>query len=584
MPTVRKGTRSVSTAALPGARLTAAETGASLGKRPGSATTQALTGLGNAALQIGADQYQRITREEKQRADQVAILDAGVALDRWELDRLHDTEHGALNTRGKASFGLPESIDEDFAKETGRIEKGLGNDDQKLAFAKMKAERGANVAMTVRRHVAGEMRTYEVETLKATTDNAHNLAILHALDPRRVGVELQKGVEALTTSLPRLGVTGEALDAQVRDFRSGVHVGVVNNLLANEQTRAAKVYFEETKSQIDGDVVDDVERAIRTGDVKGQAQKETARILASGGTLTEQRAAAKAIEDPDVQDEVLHRIEHESDVKDKQTRDDDEVLFRGVYDTIDKTKSIETIPANVWAKMNGAERSAARGYARALAKGEPVETDSATYYALMQQAMDDPTTFATLNMMKARNRLDDGDFKQLAGLQLSIRNAARSAEGKNEVERQLDSVRSQRDILNSSLERYGVDPKADSGTPDAKATAELARVVDKRIVAEQQPDASGKRREISNERVQQIVDEALSAQATRYGTIWGTLWHPFTYDFTDKTRRLIDTTINDIPPAERTAIETSLRTRGLPISDPVIVDTYINGQLRLRRK
>jgi hypothetical protein len=578
MPVARKYSRQATTAALPGARLTAGETPGSLG-RPPSATTEAIGRLGETVAGVGIHAYTQMAADERKRAYDVAMLDASNKLDAWELDKLHDTDHGALNLRGKASFELPEQVDEDFLKVSTDIEKGLSTPEQKIAFAKMRADRRMNVAMTVRRHVAGEMRTYEAETVKATVEHASSLAITNALDPKRVGEELQKGVDAIRTSGPRLGVTGEALDQQVRDFSSGVHVGVIENLLANHETKKANIYFEEQKAKgtINGDKLDEVTKMVRAGTVKGEAQTETAKILAAGGTLAEQRARAKTIEDADVQDEVLSRIEHESVVKDKIEQDDKETMMRNVYGIVDKAKSIDQIPPNVWAKIDGPQRSALREYATRLAKGEPVTTDQPTYYSLMQQAMDDPAAFSRVNLLGSRHKLSDTDFQEIARMQVSFRNGERSAA----TEHLLDGFRSRKEIVDNSLVQYGLDPNAKPDTDQGKANAELRRLVDRRIDLKQMPDETGKKREVSNTEMQQIVDGILSQDEQVPGS-WRALYNPWGYDYLNKQKRLIDYTISDVPAKDRQAIEDGLRRRSLPVSDTVILNTFIDRQISAR--
>lgn len=576
MPVARKYNRQTTTAAMPGVRLQAGETAASLG-RPSTATAEALTRLGETGAAIGVNEYTKLAAQEKKHADETALLDASNKLDQWEIDTLHDPEHGALNLRGKDAFDLPEKVDDSFLKATADIEKGLGSPEQKLAFEKMKADRKANVAMTVRRHVAGEMQTYKADTMKATVANAHNLAITNALDPRRVGEELDKGVLAIRTMAPQLGITGPALDQQVQDFTSATHVGVIENLLANHETTKAKIYFEEHGKAINGDQIDNVTKMVRAGTVKGEAQQATAKILAEGGTLTEQRAKAKQIEDPDVQDEVLQRIEHESVVKDKIDQDTKESMLRTVYDAVDKTKSVDGIPANIWSKIDGPQRSALREYATRLAKGEPVTTDQPTYYSLMQKAMDDTAAFSRVNLLDFKHKLSDTDFQEIGRMQVSFRNNERNVT----TERLLDSFRTRQGVVNNTLVQYGLDPNAKPDTAAGQAVAELRRLVDLRVDAAQQPDLTGKKREVSNTEIQQITDSILSQSETVPGS-WRALYRPFTYDLMNTDKRLLDYTINDVPQADRNEIETKLRNRGMPVSDVLILDTYIDGQLQKR--
>src|SRR5262245_31079405 len=151
MPTVRTlGGQRVSTAALPGERLTGAATAESLGagaarQRAGAwgAVADTAHGLGRQFVAMDAE---HVTRA-RNHANEVALLEAKNKLDQWELDRLYAPDSGALNVHGKGSFELPEKIDEEFGKFAGGIEAGLANDEQRLAFAKLRQQRGSDVSL-----------------------------------------------------------------------------------------------------------------------------------------------------------------------------------------------------------------------------------------------------------------------------------------------------------------------------------------------------------------------------------------------------------------------------------------------------
>ena len=352
MPVVRGAERQVGTAALPGARRQAAETAESQGAglaRARATINDTIGAVGNMAARAGIAAFTGLREQERERANQVALLAASSELDKWELERLHDPEKGALNVRGEASFTLPEDIDQEYEKVAGTIEAKLGTPEQKAAWSRMKQERGANIALNIRRHVAGEMRTYETTKLKATIEGAQQLAIANALDPRRVGVEMTRAIDAMRAAAPRLGVSQEVLDQQIRAFQSGTHEGVIENLIANDQERAAAAYFAEAREQIHGDRHDDITKMLEAGSLKKQGQEESDKIIAAGGTLTEQRAKAKQIADPKLRDEVMARIEHEATVQDRVEREQKEATMRGAYDIVDRTGRVGAIPSNVWA-------------------------------------------------------------------------------------------------------------------------------------------------------------------------------------------------------------------------------------------
>jgi len=575
MPVVQKARRDVGTAALPGARRQAAETSTSTGadlSRQKARTSEVLGAVGRQVTQFGGDAYARIKLEERQKADEVARLGWQTKLDAFETG-LYDPQSGVMNLEGEASFGLPEKVDEDFAKLAGGIEQGLSTDEQRLQFRQDAANRGSNIALNVRRKVSGEMKKFDLSQTEAQVAAAGNLAKLNALDPRRVGVEIDRGVEVIVGYGKRNGLPKEAVDVQVLKFQSDAHVGVIDNLLSNGNERAAAVYFEEAKEagQIAGDRIDEVEKAIDAGTLRKQAQTSSDEILRAGGTLTEQREKARAIDDPKLRDEVMQRIEHEATVNERAERDAHESLLRGVYDRLDRVNSIDAIPPGDWARMEPSERAGARSYVRARAEGVPIKTDSPTYYRLMQQAGDDPDGFAKVNLLSSRSRLDDGDFNQLANLQRSIK-----AGKLTQANADLAGFRTKNDIVNDTLTQYGIDPSAKYDTAEGRAIAQLRRMLDLRVEAAQ--DAGGK---VTNVEVQQTLDEILSQSVTVPGSWWN-FW-PGGKSMSDTSKRVIDLDPEDVPASERQTIENALRKAGRPVTPTTVLDLYIRGLQRKAR-
>jgi len=556
MPTVQRyGERKVGTAPIPGVRKTAADTPASLGAGVGAA----MAGVGAQVAQIGVQQFAELQAHERERADDVALMDAKNQLARWETDRLYDPETGALAQKGKNALGLPETLDAELATLTGEIEQRL-NARQRDKFAKVKGDAGLNLHATIQRHIFGQIQAYEGEELQARIENGQSLAIANAMDPRRVGVELNSVIDDVKKSAPRLGLGPEQVKAQVEKITSATHVGVIERLLTNEQTNAAQIYFEETKGQIAGDAMARVEKGLEEGTLRGDSQKQADAIIAKGGTLTEQRAAVKAIEDPKLRDEVQQRVEHEAAVQEKITRDTDEATLTSAYNTIDQSHDVRAIPPATWAALPGNSRAALRAYAEHAAKGTPVETDLPTYYALMQQAAEDPETFVGQNLLNYKHKLDEVEFKQIAGLQLSIRSGDRAKADKG-----LDDFRTETSVINDALSIAGIEP-----TPADKDTAGKARVARFRgLVADEVRRVQDvTKKKATNDDLEAIAQRILAREITDKGWFW------------DSTRSLATAAIADVPPADRTQIEDALRRHGQPLNDDTVLDVWLKKQIR----
>lgn len=585
MAIVPYGQRKVQTAALPGVRRTAAETQASQGvgvfeaeARAALVKGQAAAGTANAAArlanQVGSsvEQVTDLIVAERRKADEVQSLANENQLSTWVNKRLYDPQTGALNVKGKDAMPVPEQVFRDFEAFAGEIERGLPNERQKLAFEQQRAQVALNLDGALKRHVFGEMQKYDATETQSAIANNVQAAITNANDPRMVGQSLTKALGAAAGYAKRNGVGPEVAAQQADAIKEQTHTGVIASLIAQDNTKAAAVYFEEVKNagQLKGEALTKIEKALAEGKARKIAQLEADKIIAAGGSLTSQREKARQIEDADVRDNVMQRIEHESAVQEKAERDRDVLTLRGAYNLIDQSGGdINSIPATVWTSLEGAQRSALRSYANALAKGVPIETDLPTYYSLMQQAAKDPATFLNQNLLNYRAKLDETEFKQLAGLQLAMGQG-----DTKKVEKELGGFRTNNQILEDALAGYGLDPAAKPTTEGGKAIAQLRRMLDVRV--QTQEALTGKKP--TNTDIQGMIDGILSQSTKVPGSWWNAF--PGGKPFFDQEKRLIDTAIEDVPADERRLVEQALKAKGRPISDATVLDLYLESQAR----
>jgi hypothetical protein len=595
MPRVPTLSRQVDPTALPGARRTAAETAASRGAgvfeaeaglaltrgRNAQMTGNAIAGFGDTITRAGSVLGQ-IAQAEQQRADEVALLDADNKLSAWERTRLYDPNGGALATKGRDSFGLPESVAGEFEQAAGEIEKGLGTDRQRRAFQRVKGNRSAQIDLTLRRHVLGEMQAYEAGELKAFVDNSLSDMAANATDPRRAGFELAKAVDAVQRSGPRLGLGPEQIEAQVGAIRTKGHVGVIESLISQGQPGAARAYFEEAKEQINGDAITRVEKVLREGTIRKQSQTLVDKIVAEGGTLTEQRNKAKAIDDPDVRDSVTQRLEHEAVVRERADREANENLLRGVYAVVEESGGdVSVVEPALWAQLDAKDLAGIRAYARGIAKGEPVETDLETYYALMNRAVSTNKGFLTENLLRYKGKLSEGDFQQMANLQRSLRENAigAAAEGeRNKNKLVVDEFMSKTQVFDDRLTAYGIDPNPKAGTPEAKSVAQLRGMLD-RQVRSLSGGETGKT--ATNDEYREMLDGLLSSQVTvrKEGSWMGAFTSAPFFD-ADVQRRPFELSVDDVPQSDRTRIEQLLRARRIPVNDATVLEAFIEARFR----
>jgi hypothetical protein len=574
MPTVPRVQRQVRREALPGVRLTAAETATSQGAGLAEAqaqSSQAMAGFGatvaNAGIGIVGAELQR----ERDRADQVSILAYQRKLGEWENKRVTE----ALQVQGKDAMTLPEDLAAEFAQITGELDKELTNDRQRAMAERLKTDRGLGIDLTMRRHVSKEMDRYEAEELKGFLSNSVNTAILNANDPKRVFAELGAAEAALRTHGKNTGMGPEAIERSVLALQTETHGGVIERLLANEQDKAAKVYFEEAKAagQISGEAVANIEKALEEGALRGESQRQSDKIIASGGTLSEQRAAARAIEDPKLRDQVMQRIEHEATVKERETREMEDARFNSAYNTMEKAGgNIRAIPPAQWAAMSPGEKSAIRSEAERITRGVPVKTDLPTYYGLMERAGDDPANFVTENLLRYRHLLDDTEFKQLTNIQASIKAGNREAASKQG----LGDFLTNKEIVDNTLLQYGITPSGKDQTKEEQAaTIQFQRTL-QTLVSE---EAARTNKKPDDKWIQQAADRILSQTIT---TQTPTMFGFSAYKY--KTKPIVSLTIADVPSDQRKQIEAALKAKNMAVSDATVLDLYVLSQIPRTRK
>lgn len=576
MPTVPRPQRQIETRALPGARLSAAETDLSTGAGVEEARGRKWSTIGRSlggAIGQTAGVLGEIATQERDKADQVALLGASNQLSMWENKRLYEPTTGALSLKGKDAQGLPETIAGEYTEVADTIESGLTTARQKAAFQRYRLNKQGEIDLTIRRHVFGEMKAYDSQETQSAVDNAINAAIINANDPRRVGVELGNALEVARGYAKRNGVGPEALEGQLDAITTKAHVGVIEQLLSQDKTAAANVYFEETKSQINGEQQARIEKALQVGTAKKAGQVKADEILGAGGTLTEQREKARAIEDPDVRDNVMARLEHESAIQDKTQRDLEEANLNRAYQIVDSSKSVDGIPADLRAQL-AEHMPALRSYALSRARGVPVETDPKTFYSLMDKVAYDPEGFSTTNLLAYRNKLDEGDWKQLVGLQLSARKGDKAA-----VDHELAGFRTKNDIFDETIQQYGIDPKTKDKAV-LNSLAQLRSMIDLRVNAAQQPDANGKRTPVNNVELKRTIEGVISQTVHKDGTFSDLFWGGVPAWRNGTNTRLIDMQPEDVPADQKASLERALRAKQRPVTPQTVLDLYLELQVK----
>lgn len=575
MPTVPRVTRQVATAALPGVRKTAAETALSSGAGESLATARKFGAVAELGSAIGqsARVLGDVAIQEAEKADQMAVLEKQNDLAMGVTKMLYDPATGALNRKGKDAQGLPDVVRSDYNKLAEQLEAGLTTPAQKQKFRASVLEREVSLDLTVQRHVNEQIQAYDALESQKAQDNHINLAIRSANDPKQVGMELQAALAAAKGFASRNGIGPEALEDRLNDITTQTHQGVIEQLLAEDKTKAATLYFEATRDQINGDKIAAIEKALEVGKTKKEAQTAADKIIREGGSLSEQREKARAIEDPDVRDNVMQRLSEEASVNDKAKREREESALTEAYRIVDTSGSINGISPAMRAELSQ-HMPALRAYALQRAKGTPIVTDDKTFYSLMDLAGYQPDKFAEVNLLSRRDRLDDQAFDRLVNLQLQIRQGNQRG-----IDKDLDNFRSTKEAFEQTIRGYGIDPNSKDQKVQDKLN-QLRRMVDTRVEAAQQPDKDGKRKAVTSGEVQDVIDGIMGQQVHKDGTLWDLFRGGLARYRSGTDKPLLDYTIDDVPTETQDALRKALITKGRPVTPQTILNLYLEMQVK----
>jgi len=363
-PLIPQAQRQVASTALPSPRLSTA-----------SAPEHA--DLGNVTEVLG-----QVLEKRRAKANQIATLDADAELAALETDLLYNPQTGALTRKGKESFDQPEKVREAWTKSVSEIEGRLVNEDQRLAFHERVVAREADLDRAVQRHVAGEIESYEKDTVNGYLTKERNAALANYQDADRVEKSVQRQIAAFrdfaTGQLPP-----EQIAAMVDEITSKTYSGVIEVMLANEQDQRAAEYFADVKEFIHGADSISVQNALKEGTLRGESQRMADELVAKYPDRATAMEQIPEIQDPKLRDAVEDRIRRHFDQQkeiEQEMRNDLYMQATNLIDQFPGRPARDVIPPGDWSKLSLDMRRALED------RSTDVTNDDKAWLDLLQQS------------------------------------------------------------------------------------------------------------------------------------------------------------------------------------------------------
>lgn len=385
----------------------------------------------NKVVDAAAPIYEKVFKEQREKADKVVLYEADARLSKLETSILHDPKTGALNKQGRDAFDVGTVAMSEYEKSAMEIEDSLPTEDQKIAFSRLRLERGSNIDRALNKHISTETVRYESEVATNFVKNEQDAAIKNYQDPERVRMSLEKQETALKDFGAANGMSEDKVKQMVLASKSKTHSEIINRLLNDDQDQTAQAYFDMNKDTISGDDLATVEAKLETGSTRGKSQRFVDAALKSKLTETEAINKARDIKDPKERDAAYDRTKMEYSIRDAARKKGLEDYHVGALNLIDKGGGRDLTKVSGWNEMDVSQRNSLTAYAKLKSEGKEPKTNWTTYYDLQTKASADGTkdAFISENLLDYRMDLDNTKFTELVKLQASMRKGERDPDG-----------------------------------------------------------------------------------------------------------------------------------------------------------
>lgn len=551
MPTVPVARQQQELNPLPNQRATASATAAAFGGNDAAA----LARTGEAVSRTG-DVFAAASERFRAREDAHAVRQAQLEFDRRTRELLNDPESGLYSRRGTRAKGVTQdalkSLD-DFERE---VLESL-NDRQRAAFSERVASVKNSTLNSVSRYETDEFRRSEAETLDGLLNSSIDSALDAYRSPDLIDEHKKRG-EAEIDQLAKLhGWSPELRQAKLDDFRSLLHKGVVERLLVDDPT-GAREYFDEHQSEIDGGTELVLEKALKVGGVRRRSQEETDRIFAETSDVAEQRRLARAIDDPEIRDETLRRVNARHGEVEQQRAERQRELKSNVWQHLARGGSLDEVSPSTLSEIDGNTLASMQAYED---KQGEVETDWWLYTRLQTL---DPRDLLNQDLNNYRGQLADSQYSQIVNLQRSYRDALSKANTSD-----LSSVGAVNTQLGAIADEAGL-----SGSENAEKKGRYMQRARELVFARMTELG----RDLTPREITQTV-APLTYEVAVPGIVFDTDRQLFEVLGTEDEQKL-RADVEDIPDEERLKIVDALKRAGRQVTDKNIESLWLKKVLR----
>jgi len=367
--------------------------------------------------------------------------------------------------QGKNAIGGREDTLSGYDKFYENLSKGIQDEDiKRMAFHSYQQHK-AGLDAFASPYEQAQLQHADNQDLTAAMKTEQESAAADPT-PANVAVATMSQKLALEEFGKRNGMGEAWLKQAQKDASSATHFMALHSIATGGDYVYARAFYEANKDEFVGNDAINAKKLVEAGDLRGDAQRETQRILAGkmqGNDVgpaqmpTEPQALAEAdkIQDPKLQDMVrdrlkdryadARRIQHESQVQD----------ITDAANIIEQNPSLDAIPIDLYDRLPMSARSALQTRVNQIKKGEGPKAGSDAYLRYVREQATDPDVFVKRNFGAMRDEITDAEVKELTKDQANI------IKGDERTARKNNSLLSVMQKVDGRLKALGVDDKDD---------------------------------------------------------------------------------------------------------------------------
>lgn len=375
--------------------------------------------MGKAISQLGSfieDEAQKQQRLDNQAEAQELSNELNTRLRNLELGD-GDQEPGYKNRLGRDAMDQRQTYEEQAEKIRKELVGRATNPIVRQNFSGVAANRTGQFLTSVGGHFNAQRKAYR----KTALDNTTNVATDDAVNATDDATRLARANDAYTATFnyhsDDLGRPDAIAKTFAEEARSKVHQAVILGLVNNQPT-AARKYYEANKSQVDPGDRPALEKMLRGGYVDEQSATQAATIDAKPKlTYAQKLAEARKIEDIDVRDATVKRLETRRLQAERQLQLDNRARLQDTLEKIEKGDYRKTsdIPIELRVSlMENRQFSQIEAALKGKADRDDIYAERTDPEALAEivDTTADPAAFRNLDLNKYKTKLDRTDWFQ----------------------------------------------------------------------------------------------------------------------------------------------------------------------------